>query len=217
MESGRMRRCEQWHLHCTSQWGQWRPLSEHVYLVAMAFKMTEQVEQWICSRFCVKLEHSSTKLCGWFRGPQLCTTGDLHLHHDNTATNASRLMQSILAKHQITQVTQHPYSPDLAPCGFWLFPKLKSPLKGKRFQTGDEIQENTMEQLMGIPTKDFAECFEQLEEMLRELCEVPRCLLWRGLRCHCPVYSVSCIFLNKCLYFSYYMAGYLLDRSQMSY
>ena len=42
--------------------------------------------------------------------------------------------------------------------------------------------------------------------------EVPRYSLWRGLRCHCPVYSVSCIFLNKCLYFSCYMAGYLLDR-----
>ena len=53
-----------------------------------------------------------------------------------------------LAKHQITQVTQPPYSPDWVPCDFWLFPKLKSPLKGKRFQTIDEIQENTMGQLM---------------------------------------------------------------------
>ena len=34
---------------------------------------------------------------------------------------------------------------------------------------------------------------------LGELCEVPR-WLWRGLRCHCPMYNVSCI-LNKCLYF----------------
>ena len=50
---------------------------------------------------------------------------------------------------------------DLAPCDFWLFPKLKSPLKGKRFQTVDEIQKNTTGQLMVIPTKDFAECFEQ--------------------------------------------------------
>ena len=40
------------------------------------------------------------------------------------------------------QVTKPPYSPDLVPCDFWLFPKLKSPLKGKRFQTVDEIQEN---------------------------------------------------------------------------
>ena len=36
-------------------------LSEHVYCVAIAFKMTEQVEQQICIKFCVKLEHSSTK------------------------------------------------------------------------------------------------------------------------------------------------------------
>ena len=59
------------------------------------------------------------------------------------------------------KMTQPPYSPDLAPCDFWLFPKLKSPFKGKRFQTISEIQENTTGQLMAIPTKDFAECFEQ--------------------------------------------------------
>ena len=35
------------------------PLSKHVYCVAVAFKMTEWVEQWICIKFCVKLEHSS--------------------------------------------------------------------------------------------------------------------------------------------------------------
>ena len=58
-------------------------------------------------------------------------------------------MQSFLAKHQITQVTQLlPYSPDLVPCNFWLFPKLKSPLKGKKVQANDEIQENTTWQLM---------------------------------------------------------------------
>ena len=28
----------------------------------------------------------------------------------------------------------------------------------------DEIQENTMGQLIAIPTKDFAECFEQWEK-----------------------------------------------------
>ena len=41
-----------------------------------------------------------------------------------------------------------PLSPDLAPCNFWLFPKLKSPLKEKKFQTIAEIQENVMGQLM---------------------------------------------------------------------
>ena len=37
------------------------PLSEHVYCVAIAFKMTEQVEQQICIKFCVKLELSFAK------------------------------------------------------------------------------------------------------------------------------------------------------------
>ena len=54
-----MHMCEQWQLHCTSQWGQQMPLSEHVYCVAVTFKMTERVEQRICIKFWVKLEHFS--------------------------------------------------------------------------------------------------------------------------------------------------------------
>ena len=41
-----------------------------------------------------------------------------------------------------------PYSPDLMPWNYWLFPKLKSPLKEKTFQTISEIQENTTGQLV---------------------------------------------------------------------
>ena len=77
-------------------------------------------------------------------------TDDWQLHHDNVSTHASHLAQRFLVKHQITQVTQSPYSPDLAPCDFWLFPILKSLLKEKGFQTVNEIQENTMRQLMAI-------------------------------------------------------------------
>ena len=51
---------------------------------------------------------------------------------------------------------------------------------------------------------------------LEELCEVPRCLHWLkgdwGITVLCTVLLVSCIVFNKCLYFSQYMAAYLLDR-----
>ena len=144
-----MRMCEQ-GLHCTSQWGWEMPLSEHVYCVALTFKMTEQVEQLICINFVSSLNILLQKLFGWFRRPQLWATGDWQLPHDNIPAHASRLVQRFLVKHQISQVTQPHYSPDLVPCSFWLFPKLKSPLKGERFQTINEIQENTMGQLMGI-------------------------------------------------------------------
>ena len=46
---------EQWWLHWTSQWG-WLM---HVYCVAVTLKMTKWVKQWICTKFCIKLEHSS--------------------------------------------------------------------------------------------------------------------------------------------------------------
>jgi hypothetical protein len=36
-------------------------------------------------------------------------------------------------------VSHTPYSPDLASCDFFLFPKMKLKLKGRRFDTNEEI------------------------------------------------------------------------------
>ena len=54
--------CEQWRLYCTSQCRRQMQTSERVHCVATTFKMTEQVEQWICIKFGLKLEHSSAKI-----------------------------------------------------------------------------------------------------------------------------------------------------------
>ena len=54
-------------------------------------------------------------------------------HHDNAPAHSSHLIQGFLAKHNIPLICQVPYSPDMAPCHFWLFPKLKMPLKGTNF------------------------------------------------------------------------------------
>jgi len=55
------------------------------------------------------------------------------LHHDNAPAHSTALVQAFLAERHVTQVCQPPYSSDLAPCDFWLFPELKLPLKGTRF------------------------------------------------------------------------------------
>ena len=129
---------EQWWLHCTSQWGQCMILSEHVYCVAITFKTTKRVEQQICIKFFFKLEHCSTAMGDrWWE-----------LHHNNMPAHVSHLVQRFLVKHQVTLVTQPHYYPDLAPCDFWLLLKPQSLLKGKRFQSIDEIQENMMGQLI---------------------------------------------------------------------
>ena len=60
--------------------------------------------------------------------------------------------------------------------------------------------------------RGFCTVIWAVEETLGELCEVPKCLLWKRLRRHCPLYNVSCIFFNKWLYSSHDMAGYFPGR-----
>jgi hypothetical protein len=57
------------------------------------------------------------------------------------------LIQSFLAKHSIPQVHQAAYFSDMAPCDFWLFLGLKTPLKGSRFDSHEDIIPNLMAQL----------------------------------------------------------------------
>jgi len=60
-------------------------------------------------------------------------------HHDSVLAHVSLLIHSYLAKHRTSVVPHPPYSPDLVPADFFLFPKLKTTLKGRHFQTIEEI------------------------------------------------------------------------------
>jgi len=90
----------------------------------------------------------------WKR-PQLWTNRSWVLHHDNAPAHLSFLVRNFLAKNKTTVVPQPSYSPDLAPADFLLFPKLKSTLKGCRFDTTDEIQKNSTNELFAIPKEAF--------------------------------------------------------------
>ncbi|GLV36049.1 hypothetical protein CBL_01813 [Carabus blaptoides fortunei] len=46
---------------------------------------------------------------------------------------------------------------DLAPCDFWLFPELRMPLKGIRFQSREDKMQKSPEQLRVIPKKLFSD------------------------------------------------------------
>jgi len=79
--------------------------------------------------------------------------GDWILHHDNASAHTSHLVQQFLAKHDTAQLQQPPYSPDLAPCDFFLFPRLKKVLKGHRFEATENIQRNSTKTLLDIPKR----------------------------------------------------------------
>ena len=57
-----------------------------------------------------------------------------------------------------------PYSPDLAPCGFWLFPKLKENLRGCRYVTIEEMKEAVKKGTDTLTQEDFHGAFQKLLE-----------------------------------------------------
>jgi hypothetical protein len=52
-------------------------------------------------------------------------------------------------------VPHPPYSPDLAPCDFAVFPKLKMKLKGRRSETVSDIERESPAALDSIKENDF--------------------------------------------------------------
>ena len=69
--------------------------------------------------------------------PALCKSGQWHFHQDNAPVLNSILFTDYLTKMGINTVPHHPYSPDLAPCDFCSFPKLR----GCRYETIEEMKE----------------------------------------------------------------------------
>ena len=64
----------------------------------------------------------------------------------------------------IKTVPQPPYSPDLALCDFWLFPKLKENLRGSRYETIEEMKEAVTRVIDTLTQEDFQGAFQKLLE-----------------------------------------------------
>jgi hypothetical protein len=64
------------------------------------------------------------------------------LHHGDAPAHDALRVREFLAKKPIIKMDHPPYSPDLAPCDFWLYPKLKNALKGQIFAATPDIQCN---------------------------------------------------------------------------
>jgi len=97
--------------------------------------------------------------------PEAWTNNTWMLHHDNAPAHASLLIREFLTKHETTVVPQPPYSPDLAPEDFFLFLKLKSSLKGRQFQTIEEIEENSIRDLRAIPQNTFQDALQNWKKI----------------------------------------------------
>jgi transposase len=80
-----------------------------------------------------------------------------------------RDISKVTRKKRALRHTQPPYPPDLAPADFFLFPKHKSTLKGRRFESIEAIKTNSLAHLRSIPKNSFPGMLQNIEETLAEV------------------------------------------------
>ena len=90
----------------------------------------------------------------------LFKSGQWHFHQDNAPVHNSILVTDFLTKMGIKTVPHPPYSPDLAPCDFWLFPKLKEKLSGCHYETIEEMKEAVTKVIDTLMQEDFHGAFQ---------------------------------------------------------
>jgi len=83
--------------------------------------------------------------------------------HD-TPCHTSLLVWQFLSNKNIMVCPHPPYLPDLTPCDFWLFPKVKMTMKGKRFESFQDTEAATTAQLKTLTKEDFQNCFRKWQE-----------------------------------------------------
>ena len=99
---------------------------------------------------------------------ELWETKSWLLHHDNAPAHNALSIRQFLAENNIAVLEQPPYLPDLAPCDFFLFPKLKGVIKGTRFQDSKAITTAITKELRAIPMESFHKCIEAWQQKLEK-------------------------------------------------
>ena len=90
------------------------------------------------------------------------------LHHDTAPAHNALSIRQFLAEKNIAVLEQPHYLPDLAPCDFFLFPKLKGIIKGTRFEGVEAIKRAVTTELRGIPEESFQQCIEAWQKRMEK-------------------------------------------------
>lgn len=96
----------------------------------------------------------------------------LILHYDNASSHTAGGTQKFITDNKITLMQHPPYSPDLAPCDFWLFPKLKKALRGTKFETPEEIEDFINEFYATISLEEWRGVYEMWMKRMKKCIKV---------------------------------------------
>ena len=113
--------------------------------------------QTVNKEYYVEVLREFMKRFRWKR-PALFKSGQWHFHQVNAPVHNSILVTDYLIKIGIKTVPQPSYCPDLAPCDFWLFPKLT----GCHYETIEEMKEAVTKVVDTLTQEDFHGTFQML-------------------------------------------------------
>jgi histone-lysine N-methyltransferase SETMAR len=65
-------------------------------------------------------------------------------------------------------VTHPPYSPDIAPSDYHLFPELKKHLGGMHFRTGEELKEEVFSYLRGVAREFYDSSIKKIVHRMQK-------------------------------------------------
>jgi histone-lysine N-methyltransferase SETMAR len=85
----------------------------------------------------------------------------IHVHHDNASAHTAARTLEFLAQNNVQLVSHPPYSQDLAPCDFFLFPRMKNELRGQRFSSSDEAVAACETVLSKFNNEMWHKCFDE--------------------------------------------------------
>jgi histone-lysine N-methyltransferase SETMAR len=81
-------------------------------------------------------------------------------HQANAPAHRAYATQLFLRENNLEVVSRAPYSPDLAPSDFWLFPTMKDTLRGRTFTSRAAIASAILQWSKQTPTEAFAAAME---------------------------------------------------------
>ena len=94
--------------------------------------------------------------------PQLHRAG-WRLHHDNAQPDLANYIMQFLAN-----LTLPPYSPNLAPCDFFLFPPVKTKLQGIRFENSEAVLKKSEAILKDLTKNGLHHVFEEWQQRCKK-------------------------------------------------
>ena len=101
-----------------------------------------------------------TQLVDFYQKHRPCTgVRSIKLLHDNA--HKSAMVQEYLKESGLDVLDHPPYSPDLSPSDFWLFPRLKEMLAGHCFESCCGIGSPVYQCLQHTPKEDYRAAFQK--------------------------------------------------------